>query len=54
MHPQIANSFIRLLSPRDRRPTKSYSWLRWLMGRALTGRHGSVSRATTTASRDAC
>ena len=33
MHPQIANSFIRLLAPREQRPVRKHSWLRWLMGR---------------------
>ena len=33
MHPQIANSFIRLMMPRERRFAPRRSWMRWLFGR---------------------
>jgi hypothetical protein len=33
MHPQIANSFITLLSSRERRPTRKRFWLFRLFGR---------------------
>lgn len=34
MHPQIANSFIRLLAARDRPQPRKRSWLMRLLGRA--------------------
>ena len=34
MHPQIANSFISLLGPRERAKPPRFSWFRRLLGRA--------------------